>query len=224
LDFKHKELILFDLDGTLIDSVPDLALSLNLTLEKLGMQTYEENTIRSWVGNGAATIVKRALSGSVEISEDINEDLFNKALEIFLDFYKDNLTTSTRLYPNVKHTLQSLKQKGYILTIVTNKPYAFIEPILQDLKIGNLFSYCIGADSLDEKKPSAKPLFHVCAKFNKSIEKSIMIGDSKNDILAASNASMDSIAVTYGYNYDENIVKYNPNVVFDNFSSLNKVF
>jgi len=224
LYFKNKKLIIFDLDGTLIDSVPDLALSLNLTLEKLNMKTYEENTIRSWVGNGAATIVKRALSGSIEVSDNIDGDLFKKALELFLDFYKKNLTNQTTLYPNVKNTLQSLKQKNYILTIVTNKPYAFIEPILKDLKIDELFSYCIGADSLDEKKPSAKPLLHVCKKFDISIKESIMIGDSKNDILAASNASMDSIAVTYGYNYDENIVTYNPSIVLDSFESLNEIF
>lgn len=223
MNFTNKELIIFDLDGTLIDSVPDLALSVNHTLKSLDMDIFSEDIIRTWVGNGASTLVKRALSGSVNISEDIDTDLFQNALDIFLKFYSNNLTVSTILYPNVKETLISLKNKNYCLAIVTNKPYEFIKPILDGLELNDIFEYCIGGDSLEEKKPSPMPLLHVCKKLNISVEKSIMIGDSKNDIIAANKADMDSIALSYGYNYDEDISIYEPNIVFDNFSNINKV-
>jgi len=224
LDFNNKKLIIFDLDGTLIDSVPDLALAINLTLKSLNLKEFSEDTIRAWVGNGALALVQRALSSSVEIDKNLNIGFVNKALKIFLEYYKNNLTTSTILYPHVKQILKYLKEKEYVLSIVTNKPFKFVSPILKNLNIEQYFTYCVGADSLDEKKPSAKPLIHVCEKLNISIENSIMIGDSKNDILSASNAKMDSIAVSYGYNYDEDITKYNPNIIFDEFSLLKEVF
>ncbi len=224
MKFKNKELIIFDLDGTLIDSVPDLALSVNHTLKSLGMDTFSEDIIRRWVGNGATTLVKRALSGDVTIKDDINEVLFQKALDIFLDFYSKHLTVCTKLYPNVKDVLISLKNKNYRLAIVTNKPFDFIEPILKTLELNSLFEDYIGGDSLDVKKPDPIPLLYICEKLNVSVENSIMIGDSKNDILAAINAKMDSIALSYGYNYDEDINIYNPNIVFDNFANIDKAF
>ena len=223
MNFTDKELIIFDLDGTLIDSVPDLALSVNHTLKSLNRDTFSEDIIRTWVGNGATTLVKRALSGSANIKDDIDEILFQEALEIFLKFYSNNLTTSTILYDNVKDTLISLKSKNYRLVIVTNKPYDFIQPILLGLDLDDLFEYYIGGDSLSQKKPNPMPLLHVCEKLNIATEKSIMIGDSKNDIIAAKEANMDSIAVSYGYNYDEDISIHEPNIVFDNFAEIDKV-
>jgi len=217
---KNKKLLIFDLDGTLIDSVPDLANSVNYTLEQLNMKSYKEDTIRQWVGNGASTLVKRALSGDIDISLDLDEELFNKALEIFLDYYSKHSCDNTIMYNNVKDTLESLKNKGYILTIVTNKPYDFIKPILKSLGIEDLFSYYIGADSLSVKKPNPEPLLHICKKFGISIEQSVMIGDSKNDILAANSANIESIGVTYGYNYDEDISVYKPTLIIDDFKKL----
>lgn len=223
MNFTNKELIIFDLDGTLIDSVPDLASSVNHTLKSLNLDVFPEDTIRTWVGNGAATLVKRALSKSVTIKDDIDEDLFSNALDIFLNYYSNNLTVSTILYKGVKQTLESLQNKNYRLAIVTNKPFDFIEPILECLELSDLFEYYIGGDSLSVKKPNPMPLLHVCEKLNVNVESSLMIGDSKNDIVAANEANMDSIALSYGYNYDEDISIYNPNIVFDNFADIDKV-
>lgn len=213
-----KELLIFDLDGTLINSVPDLATSVNFMLTQINRNIFSEDEIHKWVGNGATALVKRALSGSREIKE-IDETLFNKAFDIFMNHYQNNLCKKTILYPNVKQILNQLQLKDKKLAIVTNKPFKFIEPILKNLDI-DMFDLYIGADSLDEKKPSPKPLFYVCEKLGVNKDKSVMIGDSKNDIIAAKNADIQSIGVTWGYNYGEDIKKYNPDYIIDDFRKI----
>ncbi|MCK4441737.1 MAG: phosphoglycolate phosphatase [Sulfurovaceae bacterium] len=218
--FKNKKVIIFDLDGTLIDSVPDLAVAINSMLKTIERDTFDENTIRKWVGNGAGILVDRALSGSSEIDESIDKAFRQKALDIFSEFYQNNLAVYTVAYPNVLNTLKNLKDRGYILTIVTNKSYKFVEPILKGLGIYELFEFYLGADSLKEKKPHPEPLLYVCDKLNVSIDDCIMVGDSQNDILSANSCGMDSIGVTYGYNYGEEISIYNPTVVIDDFIDI----
>ncbi len=221
--FIDKELILFDLDGTLIDSAPDLALSVNYMLRSVNHNEFSEEVIDSWVGNGAATLVKRALSGNKIVDDNINHELFDRSLSIFLEYYKNNLCVKTTPYPNVKATLQALKSDGYKLAVITNKPFNFIEPILEQLELDNLFELCIGGDSLSEKKPSPLPLQYVCKKLNTKPRNTLMIGDSKNDILAAQAANIQSIAVSYGYNYGEDIRVYKPDLTIDNFGDILEV-
>lgn len=220
MKFNNKKAIIFDLDGTLINSTPDLALAINHMLESLNHKPFDESIIDRWVGNGALVLVQRALSGDVDIDDGLDDDYIQNALDIFLKFYGDNLSVKTTLYPNVFNTLKLLKSKGYHLAIITNKPYLFIEPILKSLNILKFFDYYIGGDSLVEKKPNPLPLLHVCERLNLSTKESIMVGDSKNDILAGNSCSMDTIGVTYGYNYGEDIESYNPSVVIDNFGEI----
>ena len=223
MQFYNKELIIFDFDGTLIDSIPDLANSVNYMLKSLKRDTFSEDSIRSWVGNGAETLVARALSGDTQIDENLDKELLKSALDIFLKYYEKNVAIHTVAYPEVTSTIEALKEKNYKLAIVTNKPFKFIEPILKSLNMESMFDMCIGADSLELKKPHPEPLLHVCNKLGISVENSLMVGDSKNDILAANAANMQSIAVNYGYNYDEDISKYNLTIVIDNFSEILKV-
>jgi len=219
MKFSNKKLIIFDLDGTLINSSPDLELAINHMLSTIGRETFSTDTIHYWVGNGAQILVKRALSGSSEIDENINPELFEKALKIFFDFYSKNLVVKTVTYPHVKETLKHLK-KDYTLAIVTNKPFDFVKPILEALELTDLFELILGGDSLEEKKPHPLPLLHVCETLGFTIEESVMVGDSKNDILAANACNMQSIGLTYGYNYGEAISIYNPDAVFDDFSDI----
>ena len=218
--FIDKKVIIFDFDGTIIDSEPDLALALNYMLEQLDRDVYSQELISGWVGNGAETLVKRALSGSVAIDESINQELFENALNIFLKFYAQNLCVKTYLYPNVKETLEELKEQGYILVIVTNKPTSFVAPILKGLEIDNFFEFYLGGDSLERRKPDPMPLLHVCKKLAITVDECVMIGDSKNDILSANGAKMQSVGVSYGYNYGEDIRSYQPTLVVDNFRDI----
>lgn len=215
-----KKLILFDLDGTLVDSARDLALAVNHMLQRIGRETFDSEVIRSWVGNGAQTLVKRGLSGSSEIDENIEHELFEEALDIFLDFYANNLCVETISYPNVVGTLKNLKNQGYRLALVTNKPYDFIAPLLEGLEMNGLFELCLGGDSLEKKKPHPMPLLHVCERLGVDASECVMVGDSKNDILAAKAAKMHSIGVTYGYNYNEPISVYQPEHVVEEFSAI----
>jgi phosphoglycolate phosphatase len=219
----EKELILFDLDGTLIDSAPDLASAINFMLVSLGRESFSEATIDLWVGNGAATLVKRALSGEKKIDETIDSVLVESALSIFLEYYRENLCVKTTLYPEVKETLQTLQQSGCSMAIVTNKPILFVAPILKKLGIDSYFSLLLGGDSLSSKKPDPEPLLFSCEKLEFLVKKSVMVGDSKNDILAANAANMESIGVNYGYNYGEPISKYNPTIVVEKFEDILQV-
>ncbi|QOR60964.1 phosphoglycolate phosphatase [Sulfurovum sp. ST-21] len=225
MKFRNKKAIFFDLDGTLIDSVPDLALAVNEMLTILGKETFSEDTIRYWVGNGAQTLVKRALLGRREVeNERIDETYFKKAHTIFLEAYGKHLCKATRPYPHVVETLEALKSRGYRLTIITNKPEQFVEPILKGLGFDDLFETYLGGDSLPKKKPDPMPLLHMCDLLGLTVESCVMVGDSKNDILAANACGMQSIGVTYGYNYGEEISIYEPDAVVNDFSNISELF
>lgn len=218
--FSNKKVILFDLDGTLVDSAPDLASAVNHMLKLLGRESFDDELIRGWVGNGAQVLVKRGLSGDSVVDDSIDPAVISKALAIFLDHYAQNLSVRTLPYPNVPTTLKSLKAKGYRLVLVTNKPFDFIAPLLEGLGLADLFELSIGGDSLSKRKPDPMPLLHVCERLDVTVSECVMIGDSKNDILAANAAGMQSIGVTYGYNYGEAIDVYEPDSVVDDIAEI----
>lgn len=220
MKFINKEVLIFDLDGTLIDSVPDLALSLNQMLTALDRTPFPIDIIRSWVGNGAAVLTKRALSGNIEIDPELDPTLVEKALSIFLNFYEQNVCVDTTLYPNVKNTLETLHKNDFRLVIVTNKPEQFVRPILETLGLNHLFEMVVGGDSLPKRKPDPMQIEHVCKTLQVDAAKCIMIGDSKNDIYAATAANMQSIGLTYGYNHGEDINSHGASLVLDDFADI----
>jgi len=223
--FKDKRLIIFDMDGTLIDSVPSLANAINYMLRQLGKEETSLAEVRSWIGNGAQILVKRALVGSRDYEKfDIDSNLEQKALNILLDYYGKNLTKDIALYPGVKDTLRELKNRGYYLSVATNKPHEFVREILEYFNIDKFLDSFLGAGVVEHKKPHPAMLLKIIEDFKVDKKDSVMVGDSSSDIIAAKNANIDSIGLTYGYNYEKNIKELNPTVTFDNFSDILKVF
>ncbi|WP_201549763.1 phosphoglycolate phosphatase [Psychrobacter fjordensis] len=216
-----KQLLIFDFDGTLIDSVPDLADATNAMLTMLGKKTYPIETIRNWIGNGSRLLVERALVGKVKVLEnELTQEEGDHAEQIFFDAYKNLSGSKTVAYPDVDSGLKKLKDAGYTLALVTNKPILFVPKILQSFGWHDLFSEVLGGDSLSTKKPDPAPLLHVCEALNVAPEQAVMIGDSRNDILAGQNANMDTIGLSYGYNYGQDIRELNPTEAFDGFADL----
>lgn len=216
-----KQLLIFDFDGTLIDSVPDLADATNAMLTTLGKTPYPLETIRNWVGNGSRMLVERALVGKIEVLEgELTEEAVDHAEQVFFDAYKNISGSKTVAYPDVDNGLKKLKAAGFKLALVTNKPIRFVPKILQSFGWQDLFSEVLGGDSLSTKKPDPAPLLHVCEALNINLEQAIMIGDSRNDIIAGQNANMDTLGLSYGYNYGQDIRELNPTEAFDDFASL----
>lgn len=216
-----KQLLIFDFDGTLIDSVPDLGDATNAMLTTLGKETYPISTIRNWVGNGSRMLVERALVGKIEVLEgELTVEETDHAEQVFFDAYKNLSGSKTVAYPDVDSGLRKLKAAGFTLALVTNKPIRFVPKILQSFGWQDLFSEVLGGDSLPVKKPNPAPLLHVCEALNVTPEQAVMIGDSRNDILAGQNANMDTLGLSYGYNYGQDIRELNPTEAFDDFAAL----
>ena len=216
-----KQLLIFDFDGTLIDSVPDLADATNAMLTTLGKTPYPIETIRNWVGNGSRMLVERALVGKIEVLEgELTVEEADHAEQVFFDAYKNLSGSKTVAYPDVDSGLKKLKSAGFTLALVTNKPIRFVPKILQSFGWQDLFSEVLGGDSLAQKKPDPTPLLHVCEALNVASTQAVMIGDSRNDILAGQNANMDTLGLSYGYNYGQDIRELNPTVAFDDFAAL----
>jgi len=217
----NKQLLIFDFDGTLIDSVPDLADATNAMLTTLGKDTYPIETIRNWIGNGSRLLVERALVGKVEVADgELTVEEADHAEQIFFEAYKNLSGSKTVAYPDVDDGLKQLHAAGYTLALVTNKPIRFVPRILQSFGWQDLFSEVMGGDSLPVKKPDPMPLLHVCETLNISVDQAVMIGDSRNDMLAGQNANMDTLGLSYGYNYGQDIRELNPTEAFDHFADL----
>jgi len=223
VNFKEKNLIIFDLDGTLINSIPDLTLAINKMLLQYKLLPLTVEEVTPFIGNGAKHLVKRALEHAIPDQKTAIE-LLEQAIVTFFSAYQEVICNDTYLYPGVLETLKYLNKKKYQLVICTNKPFAFIEPILDKLSIKQFFSCWIGGDSLAHQKPDPAPLIYLANEVNITLDKCVMVGDSKNDILAAQKAGITNIGMSYGYNYNENIADYNPTIVADNFIELQDIF
>ena len=216
-----KQLLIFDFDGTLIDSVPDLADATNTMLSQLGKATYSLETIKQWVGNGSRLLVERALLGKTEVlAGELTTEQADHAEQLFFDAYSNISQSQTLAYPDVDKGLQQLKAAGFTLALVTNKPIRFVPKILESLGWTPLFDVVLGGDSLPVKKPDPAPLLHVCETLNFQPAQAFMIGDSVNDILAGQSAGIETLGLSYGYNYGNHIGDSNPTQVFDSFADL----
>ena len=218
MSVRKPEMILIDVDGTLVDSVPDLAFCVDAMMSALDRPPRGEAAVRNWVGNGVERLVRRALTGTLDGEPD--EADFNRAYPIFLDLYADNTSKRSCLYSGVREGIDMLKGAGYALGCVTNKAAQFTEPLLKDLGVADDFSIIISGDTLPQKKPDPAPLLHAAKFFGIAPEASLMIGDSVSDVKAARAAGFRVICVSYGYNHGRDIREAEPDAVIDSFTDL----
>ena len=215
--FKPK-LIMIDVDGTLVDSVPDLAYCIDEMMQKLGLQKWGEDKVRHWVGNGVPKLVERALTG--ELEGQPTQEVFDIAYPIFLDLYEDNNAQRSYLYDGVREGVDYLIFQGYQLGCVTNKSEQFTHPLLKALGIFNDFKIIISGDTLAKRKPDPMPLLYCAEHFNLKPKECLMLGDSVSDVKAARAAGFDIICMSYGYNHGNDIADENPDLVIDSMNQL----
>ncbi|ABI57593.1 phosphoglycolate phosphatase [Alkalilimnicola ehrlichii MLHE-1] len=197
-DLSRIRAVLYDLDGTLVDSAPDLAVAVNRVLADLGQQPREENEIRRWVGNGARRLIMRALTGEHE--GDPGDEHTDPALEQFFEYYGERVAERSRLYPGVAEGIAGVAELGIAQAVVTNKPRRFAEPLLETLGIRRYMATVVGGECAPVKKPDPAPLRLALERLGVEPAQALMVGDSAVDVGAARNTGMKVICVPYGYN------------------------
>lgn len=211
-------MILIDLDGTLIDSVPDLAFCVDAMQRALGLPEHGEAKVRNWVGNGVERLVRRALIGQLDGEPD--EILFQQAYPLFMGLYAEHTAERSVLYPGVREGLEFLQSQGYRLGCVTNKAEQFTLPLLKELGIADFFELIVSGDTLPRKKPDPLPLLHAAEHFGVEPKDALMLGDSMSDVKAARAAGFGIVCVSYGYNHGQDIREFGPDAVIDSFLEL----
>lgn len=213
---------LFDLDGTLVDSAPDLAAAVDQMLEHLGRSPVGTERVRQWVGNGASVLVRRALAGHAdwEPPRPKDEALFKDALAIFFHAYEQINGRHSAVYAGVEDCLTSLRAHGCKLGVVTNKPEQFVAPLLEQMGLEHWFDIRIGGDTLPVKKPDPAPLLHAMEALGGTRGTTVMVGDSAADINAALAAGIPSVAVRYGYNFGQPVDALGADAVVDSLAEL----
>ena len=208
------DLIVFDLDGTLIDSKLDLANSVNFTRQKMGLPLLEHRLIFSYIGDGATMLIRRAMG------EGLSESAIQQALETFLGHYREHLLDNTTLYPGVEKTLNDLY--ALKLAVLTNKPLRPSQAILQGLQILDRFNLIYGGDSFQHKKPHPIGLEQILRDTKTPPERALMVGDSYIDIQTGHNASVATCGVTYGLARDT-LNEPKPDFLADDFQELIRI-
>lgn len=210
--------VMLDLDGTLVDTAPDIAAGVNRMLRDVGMPVYPEATIVKWIGNGTQRLVKRALTGRMDAEPA--PTLYERAYPRFLAHYGQLLTRQSRPFPGVVDGLKALKRAGYRLVCVTNKAEIFTLPLLRQLDLLDYFDLVLSGDSLPRQKPDPLPLLHACAHFNAPPGHSVLVGDSSNDTQAARAAGAPVICVAYGYNHGGDVGALRADATIANLGEL----
>lgn len=215
---RLPRLAMFDLDGTLLDSVPDLAAAVDRMLAALGRPPAGAERVRLWVGNGARVLVRRALAGRLDHA-GVDEVETERALELFMAAYAE-CHALTRVYPGVVETLDRLQAAGVLLALITNKPARFLPELLADQGLDGYFQWLVGGDTLAQQKPDPAALFWVMDKAGVAAADALFVGDSRNDVRAAHAAGVTCVALSYGYNHGEPIAAERPALVLDDLRQL----
>lgn len=216
-NMAQREVLLFDLDGTLVDSATDLHRAMNMSLNALQLPTVTEAQVRVWVGKGTALFCQSTLqhlTGKVDPAQQ------QQLLETFLKIYNADPCVETQPFDGILEFLEwGLVQKKTMIC-VTNKPELPVRAIVDHLGMTHYFADVIGGDRFEERKPHPRQLLHCVEQYAQSKDQALMIGDSSNDVEAARRAGIDCVVVSYGYNHGENILDCQPQQVVDNLCEL----
>jgi len=217
------EAILFDLDGTLVDSSRDIVTSVNLTLNHFGFNPIDYHKCIGFIGDGIRMLVKRAFAEVLfnDPESDLDAELLNNADIQYRNFYSEHLLDTSIPYPDVKNTLSLLTD--FPMAVISNKAFIYTKHILEHFDLDRFFNPILGGDSLDRTKPDPAPLFHVANQYHISPNNCLMIGDSEKDIAAAQAAGMPVCAVTYGMRPKVILEDMNPDFLVASFPDLLKI-
>ncbi len=219
---KVPKLVLIDLDGTMVDSVPDLAYCTDEMMKALGRPAWGEAKVRMWVGNGVERLVMRALTNELWVDPDPAE--FEKALPIYMELYANNTSGRSCLYEGVVEGLEYLKASGIKIGCVTNKAAAFTVPLLKDMAIYDRFDLVVSGDTTAKKKPDPMPLLYAAEQLGVAAADCLMVGDSMHDVQAARNAGFQVVCVPYGYNHGQDIREAKPDDLVESLADLKGLF
>ena len=217
--FENITAVFFDLDGTLVDSVPDLTAAINIMLQQLGLPKREEAQVRTWVGNGMDNLIRRALIGDMD-GNRADPALFTRAKPLYKAAYADHISVYSALYPGARDGLTALCVARIPMACVTNKPAEFARPLLEKLGIGEFFTTVVGGECTPNPKPAPDALWLCAERLGVSITQGLMVGDSLNDVGAARNAGCSVVCVPYGYNHGYDIRDAQPDAVIDSIADL----
>jgi phosphoglycolate phosphatase len=207
------DLLIFDLDGTLIDSKLDLAHAVNATRSHMGLPPLEHERVYSYVGNGAPVLIRRALG------PEATETQVQEALEFFLEYYREHYLDYTVLYPGVRESLDRFREAGKRMAVLTNKPVRISKAILDGLGVGSHFFQVYGGNSFDFKKPHPIGVETLMREAGVGADRTIMVGDSSVDVQTAINAGIQCCGVTYGFQ-PETLADPAPDRVVDRMEEL----
>lgn len=212
------KLVIFDLDGTLLDSVPDLAGAIDSMLLDLGRPAAGVERVRDWVGNGSGVLVRRALAGSIDHA-GVDDEEAEIAHQAFLQAYSTGHAL-TAIYPGVIAFLDALKTQGIPMAVATNKPERFIAPLLKEKAMLSYFDWLVGGDTLPVHKPDPAALHWIMQQAGVTAADTLLVGDSRNDVLAGRAAGVKVVAVSYGYNHGRPVSLENPDLLVDSLDVL----
>lgn len=193
---RLPDTVIFDLDGTLVDSAPDLTGALNHTMRTIGLPEIGAGEVRHMVGHGARALIHKAVTAAGTTLDDTR---FDAAFHTFIDYYADHVADLTTPFPNVIETLSLLREAGVKLGVCTNKPQRLTDLLLDTLGMSGWFGAILGADAVAEKKPHAGHLTATVERLGGDLRRTVMVGDSQTDVDTARNAGTPVVAVSFGY-------------------------
>lgn len=208
---------MIDLDGTLLDTVQDLAIAVNLMLNKLGFPRLDDSQVRTFVGKGLPHLVQRSLAAS--LGREADAAMMERAMSVYMEGYEAVNGRHATVYPGVREGLNAMRDAGFPLVCVTNKPQRFTAPLIKAMGIADYFSLVVCGDTLPRRKPDPMQLTFACERLGVQPGEMLMIGDSLNDAQAARAAGCPVFCVPYGYNEGADVRQLDVDAIVETLST-----